>query len=684
MQPSLLAVLFLSHMVPGLLRGPYLQSVTSTSVVIRWRTDVGTDSRVSFGGSPGSLLQTVDSASLVTEHEVKLTSLQPGTKYYYSIGSSQAVLQGDADNFFQTAPSPGQAGKYRIGVFGDCGNNSPNQLAVRNRLTEYLGQDYMNAWLLLGDNAYSNGTDPEYQSVFFNMYKDRFLKQSPLYPCPGNHDYANNAVRQNDHAVPYYSIFTIPTAGEAGGVASGSKSFYSFDYGNIHFLSLDSYGKEDNSTRLYDTLGKQVQWIKADLAANSNKGWVVAYWHHPPYTKGSHDSDTEADLVKIRENFIRILERNGVDLILCGHSHDYERSKLLKGHYGVENTFVPGVYNLSESSGRYDGTPESCPYKKQSPENEGTVYVVAGSAGQLGATKAGYPHDALPVADSQHGGALLLQVEENRLDGQWIASDGIVRDRFTIMKDVNTKKKYEITKGHTVTLSASYVGGYVWNTAETTREVEVSPSQTTEYIVHDQQDCLADTMTVVVTDPLPVRLTSFSGFWGNEGVTLQWQTSEETNASHFVVERSQDGRHFEAVGKVAAVGESSVTRRYDYHDPQIAGRPGKVYYRLVEVDLDGLQQTSRIIAVQVAVPNDGPIRVQPNPSNGRDVKVEIAGGLGELELVLTDISGHILEKRKLISGNSARTISFGALKTGTYIITMIMGSNRVFKKFVVQ
>lgn len=555
---------------------------------------------------------------------------------------------------------------------------------MRDRLADYLGQDYMNAWLLLGDNAYANGNDTEYQSGFFNIYKERFLKQSPLYPCPGNHDYANNASRQVDHAVPYYGIFTVPTGGEAGGTASGTKSFYSFDYGNIHFLSLDSYGKEDGSMRLYDTLGKQVQWVKADLAANVNKDWVVAYWHHPPFTKGSHDSDTEAELMKIRENFIRILERNGVDLILCGHSHDYERSKLMKGHYGSENSFDASVHNISQSNGRYDGSAGSCPYIKKSPENAGTVYVVAGSAGQLGATTPGYPHDALPMADAQHGGALLLQVEGNRLDGQWIASDGVVRDQFTIMKDVNAKQSLQMPEGQGITLRASYVGTYAWSTGDTNCEIVVNPSQNTEYIVHDEYACLSDTITVVVTDPLPVRLTSFSGFWENGGVTLQWGTSEENNASHFVIERSADGRRFESIGKIAAAGESRETRHYHYQDGGVTGRWGKVYYRLVEVDHDGRRQVSRIIAVQMDVPDDGLIRVQPNPSGGGNVIVEIAAGLGNCELILTDISGHLLKRSKIVSENNPNKVSFGALASGTYIITLIIGGDSIYEKIVVQ
>ncbi len=61
-------------------------------------------------------------------------------------------------------------------------------------------------------------------------------------------------------------------------------------------------------------------WLRADLAATAQE-WIIAYWHHPPYTKGSHDSDAEGDLVEVRENIVPILEDFGVDLVLCGHSH---------------------------------------------------------------------------------------------------------------------------------------------------------------------------------------------------------------------------------------------------------------------------------------------------------------------------------------------------------------------------
>jgi hypothetical protein len=496
-----------------LTRGPYLQSGTPTSVIVRWRSNIATNTTVKYGLSAGSLTSTASNASAVTEHEIKLTGLTANTKYFYSIGSSTQTLQGDANNFFVTAPVVGTEKKTNVWVTGDCGNNSTNQANVRNRYATYMGSNYTDLWLLLGDNAYDAGQDTEYQSKFFDVYKDDMLKKTVLWPATGNHDYANDATRQNDHNIPYYSNFTLPTNAEAGGVASNTEAFYSYNYANIHFISLDSYGKESNTYRLYDTLGPQVTWLKQDLAANTQL-WTIVYWHHPPYTMGSHNSDTESELVNIRQNFIRILERYKVDLILCGHSHVYERSRLMKGHYGNESTFNAATNNLSSSSAKYDGSSNSCPYIKNTttPYN-GTVYVVAGSAGQLGGTQASFPHAAMYFSDAANGGSLALTIEANRLDAKWVCADGVVRDQFTMEKNVNKTSNVTITSGQNTTLTASWIGNYSWSPGgASTRAITVSPATSTTYTVTDGNGCLSDVFNVTVTPP---RLTT--------GITAQQQ-----------------------------------------------------------------------------------------------------------------------------------------------------------------
>lgn len=495
------------NLTAGLLRGPYLQVATSSSMMIRWRTDALTRSEVAFGQSVEKLDLLAEDTTLTFEHKVQLKGLQPGTRYYYSIGGGFGdTLQKGIDNNFVTLPVPGAEGKYRIGVFGDCGNNSVNQRNVRDQVIKYLGEKNMESWILLGDNAYSAGTDPEFQHKFFNIYKDDLLKKYPLFPSPGNHDYNDfyrfKSTAQATHDIAYFRNFSMPTNGEAGGVPSATQAFYSYDIGNIHFLALDSYGKEDNLSRMSDTLGAQVQWIKKDLELYRNKkrSWVVAYWHHPPYTMGSHNSDKETELVKIRENFIRILERYGVDLILCGHSHVYERSRLMNGHFGMEASFDSVKNNLSTSSATYDGSANACPYIKDAT-NKGTVYVVTGSAGAQGGQQTTYPHNAMFYSYNQLGGASMLEVEGNKLELKFISADGQIRDHFTMMKDVNKNELLTVKAGEPITLTASFSGTYNWtNGLSDKKEITVTPKRgTTLYQVKDSFGCIKDKFKVVAT-----------------------------------------------------------------------------------------------------------------------------------------------------------------------------------------
>ncbi len=549
----------------NLTRGPYLQKATPSSIVLRWRTSKKVNTIVKYGTDVTNLSQTVTVPGDTTEHLATLTGLSPYTKYYYSIGFKDTTLQGDNQNYFLTSPLPGTAGKYTFWVVGDCGNNSTNQKNVRDQFYLYRGNKETNGWLLLGDNAYYSGTDNQYRDGFFSIYDGNASKNIPLWPAPGNHDYDNSSSRQLDHSVPYYSIFEMPTKGEAGGIPSGTEAYYSYDYGNIHFLSLDSYGKEDQSTRLYDTTGAQVTWIKKDLAANKGK-WTIAYWHHPPYTMGSHNSDTENDLTKIRTNFIRILERNGVDLILCGHSHDYERSKLMKGHYGTEPTFNANIHNLSQSSGRYNGSPNSCTYLKDSLHTlDGTVYVLSGSAGQLGGQQSSFPHEAMRgYSDATNGGSLVLEIEGSRLDAKWINADGQIRDNFTIIKDASKVKTLNVALGDSVNLTASWKGNYKWSTGTslTSRTVNVKPTQRMNVIATDVYECVADTFKINVITPTVIPSTA-NNFCVKKDIAVTFATTGKFfNGNVFTFELSDANGDFKkptVLGTKTAVASGSFT-----------------------------------------------------------------------------------------------------------------------------
>lgn len=417
-------------------RGPYLQQGTSTSVIVRWRTDTAANSRVRYGTSPGSLSLHADNTISTTEHEVKLTGLSPGTKYYYSIGTTTRTLAGDDTYFFVTAPSPGTVKPTRIWVIGDAGTANSSQRAVRDAYMSYAGSTYTDLWLMLGDNAYNDGTDAEYQAAVFDMYPT-LLRQSVVWSTLGNHD--GHSADSATQSGPYYNIFSFPKNGECGGLASGTEAYYSFDYANIHFVCLDSY----ETGRA--TGGAMHTWAKNDAAATA-RDWLIAFWHHPPYSKGSHDSDSDTRMTEMRKNFLPLLEDAGVDLVLCGHSHSYERSFLLDGHYGDSTTFTESM-KKDGGSGR-----DPNPYRKSAgtPPHEGAVYVVAGSSGKTGGGSLNHP--VMFVSLNQLG-SLVLDINGNRLDAKFLRSDGSIGDSFTILKSTSPPPPSGDTTPPTITIS---------------------------------------------------------------------------------------------------------------------------------------------------------------------------------------------------------------------------------------
>ncbi len=406
----------------ALTRGPYLQMGGPNRMTIKWRTAAASTSRVQYGPAPASLTQTVDDAASVTDHEVTVTGLSAETRYYYSIGATDGtVLASGAGNNFSTSPPLGATRPVRMWVVGDPGTANVGQTSVRDAFYALQGSAKLDLWLMLGDNAYPAGSDTDYQNGLFNIYGN-ILATSVLWPTLGNHDTAQSTAYNNNY--PYFSIFTLPTAGELGGAVSGTEHYYAFDYANIHFICLDSMTADRSAN------GAMANWLRADLAQVTAE-WIIAYWHHPPYSKGSHNSDTETQLVEMRQVFNPILEAAGVDLLLFGHSHSYERSYLLDGHYGVSTTLTAAM-KIDGGDGRENGTGAYIKPDGMVPR-KGAVYAVVGTSGQVGGGPLNHPamYKSLNLL-----GSLVLDVNGRRLDARMVRETGAIDDTFTIIKNV--------------------------------------------------------------------------------------------------------------------------------------------------------------------------------------------------------------------------------------------------------
>jgi hypothetical protein len=416
----LLAAPAVSHEI---VRGPYLQLGSPTGIVIRWRTDVPTTGRISFGPQPGSLTSTRDDHELAVEHEVTLSGLSPDTTYYYSVGTLTTVLAGDdEDHSFATPPTPGTRKPIRVWVLGDSGTGNASAAAVRAAYDTFSVDRRTDLWLMLGDNAHPAGTDVDHQAALFDAYP-QMLRSAVLWTTLGDRD-ALSADAETGSG-PYFDVFTLAAQSEAGGVASGTEAYYSFDHANVHFVALDSSGSDRTPG------GPMVTWLEQDLDATAQE-WIVAFWHHSPYSRGLHDSDLDAAMIAMRESVVPVLEAHGVDLVLTAHSNDYERSFLIDGHYGDSTTFGGSVV-VNGGDGREAGDGAYLKPLLMPQAHSGTVYVVAGSAGQTAAGALDHPAMFESLASL---GSLVVDIDGARLDVKFLDDTGAVRDDFTLIKGV--------------------------------------------------------------------------------------------------------------------------------------------------------------------------------------------------------------------------------------------------------
>ena len=430
-------------------RGPYPQAAAPDSIHMVWRVRQKTQPVVHYGTSPQKLdQQTQEKAAKIRglslegdstpgsaplhsappetrQCEVKINGLEPDTKYYYAIYDGETRLTpADESYFFRTLPLPGTARPLLMWVVGDSGTGNKVQAKVHTAMRDWLVKEQraLDLYIHVGDMAYSKGLDTEFQGYFFQVYQDT-LRNTVCWPAIGNHEGKTSTSATGTG--PYYDSYITPTAGESGGVPSGTEQYYAFNIGRVHFISLNSF----DAPRSAD--GAMAQWLKADLE-KTKQDWIIAFFHHPPYTKGSHDSDDrkkDKELVEMRENIMPILEAGGVDLVLAGHSHVYERSYLIDGAYATPTTAENAVLDDGDGDPMGDG-----PYKKSAGllPHQGTLSIVAGHGGAtMGRKKNPSPVMRTTILEF---GSLLLDLNGDTVTGHMLNKDGAIRDTFQLIK----------------------------------------------------------------------------------------------------------------------------------------------------------------------------------------------------------------------------------------------------------
>lgn len=263
---------------------PYLQHVTKGSIIICWETDEPSVGRVSYGRTK-KLGNVAEAKELDTFHEVRLEGLVQGTHYYFIVNAGGLDYRGR----FRTAPRAGEP--FRFIVYGDFRFGD-----VEMRLNKRMMREEPDLYVTVGDYL-SDGTKPELWPPLFRLIGP-MVQKTPYYVSLGNHE---------KNGPLYFKYFAMP----------GNERWYSFDYGNVHFIALDS-----NMPYLIEP--KQKKWLEDDIRAarkNEETQFIFAYFHHPPYGTGKRHGTPQ-----VAAQWVPVFEKYGVDAVFCGHEHHYERN----------------------------------------------------------------------------------------------------------------------------------------------------------------------------------------------------------------------------------------------------------------------------------------------------------------------------------------------------------------------
>jgi acid phosphatase type 7 len=470
-----LALVFLSQSssfakTNKIIRGPYLQQASSNSITIRWRTQKPSIGIIKLFTEDGE--KYYRDLVLKTEHKMRITGLEASKKYNYSIffkNKDKAELMSNFANqnifSFRTFPD-NKLSASNILVLGDPGISSDSSIPRKFRRHQGQVIEGYNSFLTkkkldldlvvtLGDNAYHNGTDREFQKGFFEPYVD-LIANTPLFTAFGNHDSGleREFLSYTARSYPkpkgvYYDIFSLP----------GKQAYYSFDHGSAHFIVLDSFDslwedlEEDysNFEKIWDknstVANSMLKWLEKDLKENLST-WNIVIFHHPPFTSDSEYEKQDIWRAWTNSNIVPLLHEYKIDLVLTGHIHNYQRTYPLDITKSTPEANLEPRKNIKKSKKKFFkkylnkkrtldlvnyvpliSSPETNKYSK----GGGVIYSIIGSSGA--AFKTLEKDGALfYVSRLEEAGAGILRIDPSRLRYNFVGRNGQSLDKFEIKK----------------------------------------------------------------------------------------------------------------------------------------------------------------------------------------------------------------------------------------------------------
>jgi hypothetical protein len=284
-------------------KGPYVQNGTKDGITVMWETSRPVTGSVLYG-LDRELANEVAATNGARIHEVHLTGLSPATDYSY-----QVTFEGGSSDVHTFATAVADGSPFRFATYGDNKDGPMNHERVADAVLAKQP-----AFVLHNGDLVGRGYIAKQWGLLFFGPARRLLHSVPVYPVLGNHE---------ERAQLFFDHFSLP----------GNEAWYSFDFGNAHFVVLDSPNEDQ---MVIDS--EQIRWLQDDLAS-STATWKFVNFHHPLFSSGGF---YHASSRLNNKNLLHpIFERHGVDFVFNGHDHDYERTRPIgSGDSGRKVTYV--------------------------------------------------------------------------------------------------------------------------------------------------------------------------------------------------------------------------------------------------------------------------------------------------------------------------------------------------------
>ena len=319
---------------PTLVKGPYLQFHSDTTMVVMWESDTPTPSLVEYALPPDPPIQISPVPNdPVLIHEVVIPDLVPATRYDYRVSTDGNGFDWTDTYTLTTAPSEGEP--FTMAVYGDSRTDFISHGLVVESIIQSAPEWVMN----LGDLV---GLGQEYESwatEFFEPAHD-LMVDTPMLPVIGNHEY--DGVGQ----LWFFDLFSLP----------GNEEWFAFTHGCARFVALNTC-TDDGAD--FSPGSPQYQWLVDELESAEfvDAAWRIVSFHHPAYTSGSHALDPET--LDIQTHLVPLFEAHGVELVLTAHDHFYEHSVKEGVHYIVSGGGGGPLRSINVYSNPYQVVAES-------------------------------------------------------------------------------------------------------------------------------------------------------------------------------------------------------------------------------------------------------------------------------------------------------------------------------------